>query len=130
MKISLKIWLTAQILNGIINLIYFQYIGIWATIFAAIGGIPAILIYRIWFGAIEKTSFNGWKKTILSLMVCSCTTALCAYTVIIALTGFNNYLHMFALIPAIATAISVLINYCRRNTNNKEKNDEKDNAAI
>lgn len=109
MKLSLRIWFLAQLLNAVISLLVFREIGLFVTIFAFLGGLPAILMY--WFVLmLTQRMVNSASLALFILTIAfACCTAFCALITMAYFGLSHDEGCKFIIAPVLATMFSVLI---------------------
>lgn len=109
MTTGIKIWLTAQALTSIVFLFFFAEAAIIATPFTVIGGLPAALLFEVWFWLIKDSKRSPGTHSILSSLAIPCITAANAIVFDNMLDGVSSEFPGIILAAVASSFVATLI---------------------
>lgn len=115
MKITLRIWLTALIIQPIL----FCFVFLWAAIiivpFEIAGSIPGILLFGIILEFLSKAGIPVTVKWVLLLMAALGLATLCSFGILLMVNGNQSTLvgddYLFLIPAPTATLLALFIHY-------------------
>lgn len=108
--LHVKIWFVAQLLNFVICLFFFGVAAIIIAPFALLGGLPLIWVFwMIGWIVSEATHSKAYALTTLSIIFPLCTAIAAWLTANYLSIDNGSEEKILIAVPAIATAISVLL---------------------
>lgn len=120
MRLGIRIWCIAELLNALLCLCSlvpadgtrFETMSIAATIsipFALMGGLPAIPFFMAWLYYLQKLDKPRRQTFIMCLILLPMSMASLSFGLLFLLHDTNNDLLLCAILPVVATALSVLL---------------------
>lgn len=109
--LGFRIWGIAQLLNILLCTFSLNMLNIISIPFALFGGLPAIILFNIWLYPVRKLKLSGWPGLIICLIALPASMALLSFGLRYLMDDIGNELLSCAILPVVATVISVVIHH-------------------